>query len=144
MVKIATSFARTVFHGRRGELRQRYREGQEDQLSALGVVVNIIMLWNTPLHRCAALEQLRHEGFRINPEDEARLSPLVFDHINLLGRYAFSVPESVGRGELRPLRNPGDPLEEASATLPVYVSRLSEFSVPLLPITQIAPRLGFD
>ena len=39
--------ARTVFHGRRGELRQRYREGQEDQLSALGVVVNIIMLWNT-------------------------------------------------------------------------------------------------
>jgi hypothetical protein len=33
----------------------------------------------------------RHEGVRINPEDEARLSPLVFDHINLLGRYAFSV-----------------------------------------------------
>ena len=28
--------ARAVFHGRRGELRQRYREGQEDQLSALG------------------------------------------------------------------------------------------------------------
>ena len=23
----------------------------------------------------------------------ARLSPLVFEHINLLGRYAFSVPE---------------------------------------------------
>jgi TnpA family transposase len=39
--------ARAVFHGRRGELRQRYREGQEDQLSALGVVVNIIVLWNT-------------------------------------------------------------------------------------------------
>jgi TnpA family transposase len=105
--------ARAVFHGRRGELRQRYREGQEDQLSALGVVVNIIVLWNT-LYLDAALEQLRHEGFRINPEDEARLSPLVFDHINLLGRYAFSVPESVGRGELRPLRNPGDPLEEAA------------------------------
>ena len=30
---------------------------------------------------------------------------------NLLGRYAFSVPESVSRGELRPLRNPGDPIE---------------------------------
>src|SRR5262249_47459978 len=25
-----------VFHGKRGELRQRYRQGQEDQLSALG------------------------------------------------------------------------------------------------------------
>ena len=97
--------ARAVFHGRRGELRQRYREGQEDQLSALGVVVNIIVLWNT-LYIDAALEQLRHEGFRINPEDEARLSPLIFDHINLLGRYAFSVPESVGRGEPQAASNP--------------------------------------
>ena len=58
--------ARAVFHGRRGELRQRYREGQEEQLSALRVVVNIIVLWNT-LYMDAAPEQLRHEGFRINP-----------------------------------------------------------------------------
>jgi hypothetical protein len=42
----------------------------------------------------------------------ARLSPLVFEHINLLGRYAFSVPEAVTRGELRPLRNPDEALEE--------------------------------
>ena len=41
------SLARNVFHGKRGELRQRYREGQEDQLSALGLVINIIVLWNT-------------------------------------------------------------------------------------------------
>ena len=39
--------ARAVFHGRRGELRQRYQEGQEDQLGTLGLVVNIIVLWNT-------------------------------------------------------------------------------------------------
>src|SRR3546814_13456524 len=39
--------ARTVFHGKRGELRQRYREGQEDQLGALGLVVNLVVLWNT-------------------------------------------------------------------------------------------------
>jgi TnpA family transposase len=31
------SLARAVFHGKRGELRQRYREGQEDQLGSLGV-----------------------------------------------------------------------------------------------------------
>jgi TnpA family transposase len=41
------SVARVVFSGKRGELRQRYREGQEDQLGALGLVVNIILLWNT-------------------------------------------------------------------------------------------------
>ncbi|MGA2402176.1 MAG: Tn3 family transposase, partial [Syntrophobacteraceae bacterium] len=95
--------ARAVFHGKRGELRQRYREGQEDQLGTLGLVVNIIVLWNT-LYIDAALEQLQAEGFPVQPEDVARLSPLVFEHINLLGRYAFSVPEAVLRGELRPLR----------------------------------------
>jgi TnpA family transposase len=36
--------ARDVFHGQKGELRQRYREGQEDQLGALGLVVNILFL----------------------------------------------------------------------------------------------------
>ena len=105
--------ARAVFHGKRGELRQRYREGQEDQLGTLGLVVNIIVLWNT-LYMDAALEQLRREGHSINPEDVARLSPLVFDHINLLGRYAFSVPESVQRGELRPLRTRDDLLNDTA------------------------------
>lgn len=38
--------ARAVFHGQRGELRQRYRQGQEDQLGALGLVVNVLVLWN--------------------------------------------------------------------------------------------------
>jgi len=32
------SLARAIFHGQRGELRQRYREGQEDQLGVLGLV----------------------------------------------------------------------------------------------------------
>ena len=99
--------ARAVFHGKRGELRQRYREGQEDQLGALGLVVNIIVLWNT-IYIDAALQQLREKGHQVEPEDVARLSPLVFDHINLLGRYAFSIPDPVQRGELRPLRNPAD------------------------------------
>jgi len=76
-------------------------------------VVNIITLWNT-LYINAALEQLQAEGHPVQPEDVARLSPLVFDHINLLGRYAFSVPDSVVRGELRPLRNPGDAIEDVA------------------------------
>jgi hypothetical protein len=50
--------ARKCFHGQRGELRQRYREGQEDQLSALGLVVNALVLWNTR-YMDAALNYLR-------------------------------------------------------------------------------------
>jgi TnpA family transposase len=105
--------ARAVFHGKRGELRQRYREGQEDQLGALGLVVNLIILWNT-LYINAAVEQLANEGYPIQPQDVARLSPLVFEHINLLGRYAFSVPDAVAQGHLRPLRNPTDALDDVS------------------------------
>lgn len=97
--------ARAVFHGKRGELRQRYRTGQEDQLGALGLVVNVIVLWNT-IYMEAALNQLRAEGCETKPEDVARLSPLGFTHVNMLGRYAFSLPEMVARGELRPLRDP--------------------------------------
>jgi TnpA family transposase len=39
--------ARVVFHGQRGERRQRYGEGQEDRLGALGLVVDAVVLWNT-------------------------------------------------------------------------------------------------
>ena len=98
------SLARAVFHGKRGELRQHYREGQEDQLGALGLVLNMIVLWNT-IYMEAALNQLRMEGYPVNDEDVSRLSPLLYEHINMLGRYSFSVPESVAKGELRPLRD---------------------------------------
>ena len=78
------SLARAVFHGKRGELRQRYREGQEDQLGALGLVVNMIVLWNT-IYMQAALEQLRAEDHPVREEDVVRLSPLGHEHINMLG-----------------------------------------------------------
>ncbi len=97
--------ARIVFHGKRGELRQRYRERQEDQLGALGLVVNVIVLWNT-IYMDAVLDQLRVEGFDVRAGGVARLSPLGFDHINMLGRYAFILPDQVARGELRPLLGP--------------------------------------
>jgi TnpA family transposase len=99
------SLGRTIFHGKRGELRQRYREGQEDQLGALGLAVNIVVLWNT-IYMNAVLAQLRREGYPVRDEDVARLSPLIYDHINVLGRYSFAIPEAVTRGELRPLRDP--------------------------------------
>jgi len=101
------SLAREVFHGRHGELRQRYREGQEDQLSALGLVVNVLVLWNT-VYMQVVLNQLRAEGHDVHPDDVARLSPLRYKHINFLGRYSFNLGESVANGKLRPLRSPRD------------------------------------
>ncbi len=96
--------ARKIFHGQRGELRQAYWEGQEDQFDALGLVLNAVVLWNT---RCtdAALVWLRGQRQEATDEDAARLSPLADAHINMLGRYAFTPPPGTG---LRPLRDPGD------------------------------------
>jgi TnpA family transposase len=105
--------ARTIFHGKRGELRQRYREGQEDQLGALGLVVNAAILWNT-IYMNEAVNQCRAEGMEVRDEDVARLSPLGHEHINMLGRYAFTLPEQIARGELRPLRTGRPSAEQES------------------------------
>ncbi len=99
------TLARAVYHGRKGELRQRYREGQEDQLGALGLVVNIVVLWTT-LYMDHVLARLTDMGIEPKPEDVARLSPLGFRHINLHGHYHFALPDFVTRGELRPLHEP--------------------------------------
>ena len=61
----------------------------------------MIALWNT-IYMQAILEQLRAENYPVLDEDVAHLSPLTYDHINMLGRYSFAVPESVARGELGP------------------------------------------
>ena len=94
-----------------GEIRQPYREGQEDQLGALGLVVNTIALWNTR-YMDVALGHLRAAGNVLQDEDIARLSPLVHEHINLHGRYYFGLAEALQRGELRALRDPRNAMQE--------------------------------
>ncbi len=36
-----------ICHGQKGEIRKRYTDGQEDQLGALGLVTNAVVLCNT-------------------------------------------------------------------------------------------------
>ena len=95
------SLARKTCFGQKGEIRQRYREGQEDQLSALGLVVNMVTLWNTK-YQDLAIRQLRTGGYPVSDEDMARLSPLSYEHINFHGHYSFPRPPAT----LRPLRDP--------------------------------------
>ena len=99
------SLSRALFHGQKGELRQKYREGQEEQLGALGLVVNVLVLWNT-YYMDVALNKLRSIGQQVLPEDVARLSPLGRKHINMLGRYYFLIDKAIELGADRPLRDP--------------------------------------
>lgn len=98
------SLARKTFFGQKGEVRQRYREGQEDQLSALGLVVNMVTLWNTR-YIDTALRQLRAASHPVLDENVARLSPLGYEHVNFHGHYSFTPPPAT----LRPLRDPSSP-----------------------------------
>ncbi len=103
------SVARIICHGQRGEIRKRYKEGQEDQLGALGLVTNAVILWNT-IYMQSALDHLQ-QSIEINKEDEARLSPLGYGHINVLGHYSFTLAEQVKKGKLRPLNLPSERIE---------------------------------
>ena len=57
----------------------------------------MIVLWNT-IYLEAVLEQFRKEGYPVNEEDKARLSPLIHEHINTQGRHSFVMPEAVAKG----------------------------------------------
>ena len=103
------SLAGRIFHGKKGELYQRYHKGMEDQLGALGLVLNCVVLWNTR-YLNAALDSLRAQGYPVADDDVARLSPFVRRHLNVHGRYSFQLPELPGGR--RPLRDPDRPDDE--------------------------------
>ncbi len=95
------SLAREVFHGQRGQIRRHYQVGQENQLDSLGIMINVIVLWQT-VYTQAALDHLAASGYPLDPADVARLTPLGHPTINLDGRYrTTSRPPATG---LRPLR----------------------------------------
>ena len=74
-------------------------------MSAVGLVVNAMVLWNTR-YMGVTVDALREESVAIDETDLSRLSPLGHDHITMLGQYSFHVPESVAQGRLRPLTRP--------------------------------------
>ena len=75
-------------------LSTRYREGQEDQLGSLGLVVNVIVLWNT-IYIDAALDQLRAEISELRGQ---RVDVARFKQITGLSRkYAIPLLEYLDR-----------------------------------------------
>jgi len=51
------ALARKICHGKKGELYHRYERGLENQLGALGLVLNCVVLWTT-VYLDAAVRQL--------------------------------------------------------------------------------------
>ena len=74
-----------------GQLYQASREGQEDQLNALGLVVNAIGLWNTRYME-QVLALIRQRATTLLDDDVARLSRFGHHHITMLGQLLLRGP----------------------------------------------------
>lgn len=96
------SLKRALLYWKKGELYQSTREDQEDQLYALGLVTNCIIIWNT-LYMESALKVMENEGITIDPDDKKRLSPFSHEHINIVGHYSFELAHDILNGKLRTL-----------------------------------------
>ena len=103
------ALAQQIFHGKKGELYQRYHEGMEDQLGALGLVLNCVVLWNT-FYIDRAINSLKDDGQIVNDDDIARLSAYIRKHVNVHGTYSFARPADPSQP--RPLRDPTTPDDE--------------------------------
>lgn len=92
--------ARTIFFGRQGRFSDRGYEEQLSRASALSIVINAIIVWNTR-YLAAAAEELSRNGLLIPDDAWPNVTPLLWKHILLVGKYSFEEPEILG--ELRPL-----------------------------------------
>jgi TnpA family transposase len=98
------SIARALFSGQRGELRDRLFQDQVHRASCLHLLISAIGAWTTP-YLAAAVERLRAEGTDVPDEYLTHLSPLAWEHINLLGQYTFDASTARPLARPRALRN---------------------------------------
>lgn len=98
------ALARALFFGRRGMFRDRALEDQMHRASCLMVLIAAISAWNT-VYLSAAVDRLRLQGEEVPAGLLQHLSPLGWEHINLLGQYRFERARLGRPDQLRPLRS---------------------------------------
>ncbi len=69
------------------------------------LLVAMFSAWNT-VYLDKIVSALRVKGQEIPDEHLAHISPLGWQHINLLGRYEFDLTQAYSLQALRPLRKP--------------------------------------
>lgn len=94
--------ARALFFGKRGEFRERGIQDQLQKASALNILINAISVWNTVYLSEATKEFKKHDALK--EELLPHISPLGWEHINLLGEYKFD-SNRIPANMLRPLNN---------------------------------------
>lgn len=96
------ALCRNIFYGKKGKLYQSYIDGMEEQLSALGLVTNAVIYWNTR-YLIKIIDRMKLEGYDCSDEMIEKLSPLMHEHINFVGKYSFKYDPTLNDGRMRPL-----------------------------------------
>src|SRR5205085_6171480 len=89
------ALARALFFGRQGRFGDRSYEAQLNRASALSLVINAIIVWNTEY--LAAAAELARRGQPVPDAARSHITPLHWAHIHLVGHYRFEEPAIVGR-----------------------------------------------
>ena len=95
------SMARAIFFGRQGRFTDRGYEVQLNRASALSLVLNAIVVWNTRYFE-QAQAALAKQGDPVAESVWKHLSAIQWEHIHLVGAYHFTDVKL--EGEFRPLR----------------------------------------
>ena len=95
------ALARTLFFGKHGQFREHALQDQLQRASALNILINAISVWNT-VYLNKAVTLLRERG-TLQENLLKHVSPLGWEHINLLGEYRFESTRSNSLDKLRPL-----------------------------------------
>jgi hypothetical protein len=93
--------ARALFFGRQGRFTDRGYEAQLNRASALSLVLNAIVVWNTRYFE-QAQTALARQGDPVAESIWKHLSAIQLEHIHLVGAYHFTDVQL--EGEFRPLR----------------------------------------
>jgi TnpA family transposase len=96
------SLARAISFGQQGRFPDRDAEAQLSRASALSLVLNATVVFNTRYLDAGAVA-LADAGEPVPDEVWRHVSPLNWDHIRAVGTYCFDEP--IIDGDLRPLRN---------------------------------------
>ena len=91
--------------GREGEMYDRDFDAQLNRASSTMLLVAMLSAWNT-VYLDNIVNTLRTNGMEISDEHLGHISPLGWQHINLLGRYQFDLAQAYPLHALRPLRQP--------------------------------------
>jgi TnpA family transposase len=95
------SMARAILFGRQGRFTDRGYEAQLNRASALSLVINAIVVWNTRYFE-QAQTALARQGDLVAESVWKHLSAIQWEHIHLVGAYHFTDVKL--EGEFRPLR----------------------------------------